>query len=200
MDLEFKLKFCICVSSNEFSSNCILRCRINTNSERILDIIDTDIMFQFKRIVRSDLIITSIDIESSLGIISLFFMNKEELTNFRKWLGIDNQFNLDKINALIKESFEIQLYQNEKIGFDSKIYLKDQIKILMDRFNPIDCYGPFTTVCQASGFGKSKACFSLVDEGFYVVYCCLRPELSSGYPNRSCLADFLLSNSTEDMT
>lgn len=125
----------------------------------------------------------------------------KELIGFKKWIDV-NQSNVlyensNKINELIKESFEIELNRNQKIGFDSKFYLNDQIKILMDKFNPIDYYGPFTTVCQASGFGKSRACYSLVDVGFYVVYCCLRLESSSGYPKRSCLADFLLSNTTE---
>ena len=123
--------------------------------------------------------------------------------SFKKWLDANQSNvineNLKKIQELIKESFEIQLYQNKKIGFDSKFYLKDQIKILMDKYNPIDYYGPFTTLCQASGFGKSRASYNLVDEGMYVVYCCLRPESSSGYPKRSCLADFLLSNATEDI-
>lgn len=41
------------------------------------------------------------------------------------------------------------------------------------------------------GFGKTRACEALVDENFYVVYCCLRKKLSTGFPPLSSLADFL---------
>lgn len=51
-----------------------------------------------------------------------------------------------------------------------------------------EVFGYFTTVCQSSGFGKSKACQNL-SKKTYVVFCCLRYENSdSAYPKRSYLA------------
>lgn len=66
------------------------------------------------------------------------------------------------------------------------------IKLYEDR--DANYYGPYTVVCQSSGFGKSRACLSLIDEGFFVVYCCLREKGSNGYPKRSCLAEHILED------
>lgn len=65
-------------------------------------------------------------------------------------------------------------------------YIFDKI---VDCWNNLtQVYGFFTTVCQSSGFGKSRACQNLSKKA-YVVYCCLRSSLSrSGYPKRSYLA------------
>ena len=98
------------------------------------------------------------------------------------------------VENLIKDSFSIDIRENSKIGFNSKTYLSIQIKKMIENFKKNNYYAPFSVICQSSGFGKSRACVSLVDENFYVVYCCLRPNESRGFPRRSCLASDMLSD------
>ena len=101
--------------------------------------------------------------------------------------------NDEMVKSLIEDSFLIDLKLNPKIGINSRTYLSNTIKQMMEKFRKNNYYAPFSVICQSSGFGKSRACVSLVDEGFYVVYCCLRPKESKGFPKRSCLADDFLN-------
>lgn len=95
---------------------------------------------------------------------------------------------------MIAESFSTALLKNPSIGISSAKLLGDQsIRKYIEQYDEFIYYDPFTMLCQSSGFGKSRACFGLVDEGFYVVYCCLRDEKSSGYPKRSVITDVLLN-------
>ena len=98
-----------------------------------------------------------------------------------------------ELNELIKASFENELkYAKQEFNTDSKDYLKKCLIEYINRYkiNSNEYYAPYSAICQSSGFGKTRACFSLRDD-FYVVYCCLRPEESnSGYPPRSCIADY----------
>ena len=55
-------------------------------------------------------------------------------------------------------------------------------------------YGPFTTLVQSSGTGKSRACFDLAREMF-VLYICLRPKNSPGYPSASIHKNYLIESS-----
>ncbi|RMZ95168.1 hypothetical protein BpHYR1_022194 [Brachionus plicatilis] len=88
---------------------------------------------------------------------------------------------------LIIDSFEKTLtLENTKLKLKPEDYIFE--KIVDCWKNTSQVYGYFTTVCQSSGFGKSRACQNLSTKA-YVVYCCLRSNLSkSGYPKRSYLA------------
>ncbi|CAF0712372.1 unnamed protein product [Brachionus calyciflorus] len=72
-------------------------------------------------------------------------------------------------------------------------YLKEQVTYLMRKWL-LFYRGPYAVLEQSDGFGKTKACLGLVDEEFYVVYCCLCEDDSHEYPKRSCLADRFFSN------
>jgi hypothetical protein len=54
-------------------------------------------------------------------------------------------------------------------------------------------YSPYATLCQSSGYGKSKLMLEM-GNFFHVFYVCLRPPQSSGIPARTrIVADMLLS-------
>lgn len=101
------------------------------------------------------------------------------------------------IKQLIEESFKIELKKHPELNLNSSEFLKNQIDELLSKYNE-SYYGPFTVICQSSGFGKTKACESLKKK-FYVAYCCLRDKSSTGYPYRSLLADFILTPNDEDI-
>ncbi|KAK9670935.1 hypothetical protein K7432_017230 [Basidiobolus ranarum] len=52
---------------------------------------------------------------------------------------------------------------------------------------------PYTSIIQSSGYGKSRAIKQIAQRTF-VIYCCLRPVGSSGFPFRSAIASTLLAN------
>lgn len=109
----------------------------------------------------------------------------------KKWMK-NSSINKEKeiVQELTKESFKIKIRKNAALEFSSEQYLADKIRMLISKYDS-KYYGPFTTLCQSSGFGKSRACEALVNQNFYVVYCCLRAQNSTGYPPRSCLANYL---------
>ncbi|CAF1114051.1 unnamed protein product, partial [Brachionus calyciflorus] len=86
---------------------------------------------------------------------------------------------------------------NPKIGIDSKTFLSNELKNMIDKYKHNSYYGPFSVICQSNGFGKSRVCASLTENNFYVVFCCLRPKESTGYPKRSILAEKLTSKNTD---
>ncbi|CAF0865091.1 unnamed protein product [Brachionus calyciflorus] len=94
---------------------------------------------------------------------------------------------------LVKESFKIDIIKHPELDFNSQRFLAEKIKMFIKKVDS-KYYGPFTTLFQSSGFGKTRACLSLVNENFYVVYCCLRNSFSTGYPPRSSLARFFEKN------
>lgn len=94
------------------------------------------------------------------------------------------------IEQLIIDSFEkTATLENRILKIKPEDYIFSKIEYYWN--NKLKVYGNFTTVCQSSGFGKSRACQNL-SKKTYVVYCCLRPQKSyTGYPKRSYLADKL---------
>lgn len=119
---------------------------------------------------------------------------------FNKATAVKTFAKNDKIfNELVEDSFKTQLKQHSKLDFNSQKYLSRKIKSLIKKFDS-KYYGLFTTLCQSSGFGKTRACEALVDENIYVVYCCLRKQSSTGYPPRSFMADFLQFPQTDEET
>ncbi|RMZ97921.1 hypothetical protein BpHYR1_008492, partial [Brachionus plicatilis] len=137
-----------------------------------------------------------------------FLFNIENVV-IEKYLNkLINWFNLPRtmtfvekdqnFSELVEESFKIGLKQHSKLSFNSQEYLSKKLKCLIKKFDT-KYYGPFTTLCQSSGFGKSRACEALVDENFYVVYCCLRKKFSTtNFPPRSTLANFLQTNQNQE--
>lgn len=72
-------------------------------------------------------------------------------------------------------------YLNEKLFGMYQTYQSNNIRAKIKKY----FYAPYTTICQASGYGKSRAIELLAnrtDSLFYVHYCCLRTS-GSGYPN-----------------
>lgn len=110
----------------------------------------------------------------------------------RKQLRFSDSDN-GSIENLIQDSFFTELRKNPMIGINSSTYLSGQLDRMITEFKTNIYYAPYTVICQSSGFGKSRACAALVDQGFFVVYCCLRKKGVRGFPKRSCLADDLLS-------
>ena len=89
--------------------------------------------------------------------------------------------NADK-NSLYNDSFVIHL----------KNIIQENVKqCINDKLNIY--YGPFTTLVQSSGTGKSRACCELANEMF-VLYICLRPNNSTGYPPRSHLSNDIMKH------
>lgn len=137
---------------------------------------------------------------------TLYFF-KLDLCTFQNWLTDNLNKSLEALKlsessdysniCLIEDSFSIDLRQNPTIRLDSRSFLSHKIKLMIENFQKYNYYAPYTVVCQSSGFGKSRACTSLAEIDFYVVYCCLRKKDSTGYPKRSCLADNLLSTESD---
>ncbi|RNA17112.1 dynein heavy chain axonemal [Brachionus plicatilis] len=133
--------------------------------------------------------------------LSMLFSNHEDYSKMKEWLQSKSSIKDEtspktsqnsEIKTLIAESFTTNLLENSCIGISSRKFLSNQIRKYIESYNELIFYGPYAILFQSSGFGKSRACFGLVDEGFYVVYCCLLDLKSNGYPRRSTLADFLL--------
>lgn len=59
-------------------------------------------------------------------------------------------------------------------------------------------YSPYTTICQSSGYGKSRTIELMAKDSskFYIHYCCFRETMHSGFPRKSVYADKLMSAST----
>ncbi|CAF0765381.1 unnamed protein product [Brachionus calyciflorus] len=99
---------------------------------------------------------------------------------------------------MVEISYTIQIKKHPGLNFNSDQYLASQIKNYIQQYDN-QFYGPFATLCQSSGFGKTRACEALVNDNFYVVYCCLRKKSSSGFPPRSPAADFIQSNDSKEI-
>jgi hypothetical protein len=103
------------------------------------------------------------------------------------------------IDLLIEHAFKKDLRKKSCIGLDAGKFLIDEIHEIK-RTGGLNFwkYGQFTNICQSDGFGKTKACCSLVNQNCYLVYCSLRDKNSLGYPKRSCLADLFLEEDTPE--
>ncbi|CAF1119065.1 unnamed protein product, partial [Brachionus calyciflorus] len=83
-----------------------------------------------------------------------------------------------------------------ELHWDSPTYLKEQLIDIMMNDDWYGKYrGPYAVMEQSNGFGKSRACQGLIEQGFYVVYCCLCEDADYEYPRRSCLADRFFNHS-----
>ena len=77
-------------------------------------------------------------------------------------------------NSFIENAFKCELKKPAYSNLNSKDYLKLIINNYLKENENVDTYhGPYSVICQSSGFGKSRACLSLKDD-FYIVYICLR--------------------------
>ncbi|RNA22315.1 hypothetical protein BpHYR1_034583 [Brachionus plicatilis] len=130
----------------------------------------------------------------SLSVCSSRLLDRFELVeNLHKcveWLTQSSTPEDKLISQLFIDSFErFVTLENSKLKIKPEDYIFSKIETYWKNNSVI--YGFFTTLCQSSGFGKSKACQNLSKKAF-VVFCCLRSLNSdTGYPRRSYLADKL---------
>ncbi|CAF0906607.1 unnamed protein product [Brachionus calyciflorus] len=71
--------------------------------------------------------------------------------------------------------------KHSKINISAKVYLRNKIIEFLNEYNS-NYFGQVSTICQSSGFGKSRECESLVAENFFVIFCCLLDKDSIDYP------------------
>ncbi|KAK9686437.1 hypothetical protein K7432_015167, partial [Basidiobolus ranarum] len=95
--------------------------------------------------------------------------------------------------AWVKTSFN-QAYVDEVNLVDR---LLDSLNTAANRWSNAEYMSPYTSIIQSSGYGKSRAIKQIAQRTF-VVYCCLRPEQSSGYPLRSAITSTLLAKINGD--
>ncbi|KAK9729919.1 hypothetical protein K7432_018624, partial [Basidiobolus ranarum] len=79
--------------------------------------------------------------------------------------------------AWVKTSFN-QAYVDE---FNLIDRLLDSLNTAANRWSNAEYMSPYTSIIQSSGYGKSRAIKQIAQRTF-VIYCCLRPEQSSGFP------------------
>jgi hypothetical protein len=79
-------------------------------------------------------------------------------------------------------------YQRQELVFRFMKYIRDRL----NDWKYLTFHSAYCTCFQASGTGKTRMLKVVGETHANVVYCCLRPANSSGYPGRSLIADNLL--------
>ncbi|CAF1006840.1 unnamed protein product, partial [Brachionus calyciflorus] len=195
----------------QFYDDCFFSYYLNPENKKILRVLVDDriVEFIFKSIDKTIEDQDQINLEVENGSIYLNMLHKKDFSDLRDWLLMENikrnlrlvrTFNPEikkLLGKMIKDSFLVWMRMNPIIGIDSKTFLSNELKNMIEKYKYESYYGPFSLVCQSSGFGKSRACASLTENNFYVVFCCLRPQESTGYPKRSILSDKLTNKYTD---
>ncbi|CAF1050462.1 unnamed protein product [Brachionus calyciflorus] len=199
---EKKLDNSLVIYKDDFSAtnNCILEylhyngktLRIKKNSKVIEEL-------QFSSLIYFNE--NRMKIESNKGQAMFTFQKLTDLNDVINWLKNENFEKQNERKELLSEllhgSYQGNIKEHSKINKSAQVYLRNKINEFLNEYNS-NYYGPVSTICQSSGFGKSRACEGLVDENFFVIFCCLRDKDSIGYPARSCMADYLLIDSTDE--
>ena len=73
-------------------------------------------------------------------------------------------------------------------------YLYGKITKYTKAWDPNEYYFPGVAIIQTTGSGKTKSVTELAKYGVYVIYCSFLKVGSTGFPHRSLIASFLLSN------
>ncbi|RNA07155.1 hypothetical protein BpHYR1_048413 [Brachionus plicatilis] len=183
------------VTLSHFVDQCMLQLS-KTNTSKIvlfkkngIEILkfDLDSEFQLEKIQNKSLLV-----KEKHEQIPIYFDRQEDflkcVNRFKnKSQNEQKQAEEKLVIQLIKDSFEKTLtLENKKLNLKPEDYIFQKIVNCWKNLTKV--YGFFTTVCQSSEFGKSRACQNLSKKAF-VVYCCVRSNLSrSGYPKRSFLA------------